>query len=157
MDSEVPQVLLKLQRARGTEDLHAVQPPPATHIALRYTDLVGNSVVQYHELALRFYSPDAESSKSELCVEMYDSNAVRKGILLHHYVEFVHELLDWRYGPLPSGLLARLEKFEAHFMAEAQAIGDESLIAEAGVFAKLREISEQMHGTRGKKVCCSIM
>lgn len=147
-------VLLRLARGPGTKDLPPASAPP-THVALRYRDLLGRSVVQYHELPLRYHPAEVESGKSSVGVVLYESSAVRKGILLHHYVTFVQELLDWHYGRLPGRLMQRIDTFGEHFAAEAEALGDGKLLDEISNWEKLKEISEEKHGRKTK--ICAIM
>merc|ERR1711904_45307 len=88
-------------------------------------------------------------------LEQFDSSAIRKGVLLHRYVTFVEELLDWQWGRLPAYLCRKLRTFGEYFAQEAAAIGDQKLLEEVENWTKLNELAEQQHGK--KSALCAVM
>lgn len=148
-------ILVKLGKTAGSRDGFPHQQQPPTRVALHYTSVLGERHVQYHEVLLPLHSDKSESQEPQLDLEQFDSTAVRKGVLLHRYVEFVRELLDWRWGCLPAGFRKELNAFGDRFRQEATQIGDPKLLNEVKMWDKLNAISEKKQGT--ETTCCEIM
>jgi len=124
-------------------------------IALHYVDLHGSPLVDYHSVVVPLHSDADERADPPENLEQFGSAAIRKGILLHRYVTFVGELLNWKWGRLPVHLQDKLRKFGVHFAAEAEAIGDDKLLDEVENWAKLNELAEKQYGKKSKM--CAIM
>jgi len=69
-------------------------------IALHYVDLHGSPLVDYHSVVVPLHSDADERADPPENLEQFGSAAIRKGILLHRYVTFVGELLNWKWGRL---------------------------------------------------------
>jgi len=56
--------------------------------------------VDYHSVVVPLHSDADERADPPENLEQFGSAAIRKGILLHRYVTFVGELLNWKWGRL---------------------------------------------------------